>query len=124
MHGLRPGRWQVITRSLGQLDRVSAILRQASSFAESRTGVSALLGELARLLPEHSAVVEFDWEDGTGRGKLTVVTTDPTAALAAVRRLPGIGTVEILGSVSRQSVGGQELQRVTIQFARSGKRRP
>jgi hypothetical protein len=122
VHGLRPGRWQVITRSLGQLDKVTAILRQAQAFSGSRTTVSTLLGELARLLPQQSAVIEFEWEDAEGRGEVTVVTPDPTAVLAAVRRLPGIGAVELAGSVSRQSVAGQDLQRVVIQFTRTARR--
>ncbi len=117
---LRPGRMQVIATSLGQLDRVSAILRQARAFADSRSSLSTLLGELGRSLPDHSAVLEFEWRDR--RGEITVVTTNPTAVLAAVRRLPGVATVELLGSVSRQSVAGQDLQRVTIQFVMSAKR--
>jgi hypothetical protein len=122
VHQLRPGRWQVISTSLGQLDHVSAILRQARSFADSRTSMGTLLGELARLLPERSAVLNFEWIDAGNRGDVTVVTTNPTAVLAAMRRLPGVGTVELVGSVSRQQVAAQDLQRVTVRFARNAKR--
>src|SRR5439155_689548 len=105
VHQLRPGRWQVISTSLGQLDRVSAILRQARSFTDSRTSLGTLLGELTHLLPEQSAVVNFEWTDvaggGGGHGEVTVVTTNPTAVLAALRRLPGVGTVALVGNVSR-----------------------
>ncbi len=119
---LRPGRWQVISTSLAQLDRVSAILQQARSFADTRTSIGGLLGELARLLPDQSAVLGFEWLDGERRGEITVVTTNPPAVLAAVRRLPGVATVELLGSISRQTVAGQDLQRVTIRFTRTGRR--
>lgn len=117
---VRPGRWQVVSTSLQQLDRVSAILHQARAFADSRTSLSTFLGELGRSLPDHSAVLEFEWRDP--RGAITVVTTNPTAVLAAVRRLPGVTTVALVGSVSRQSVAGQDLQRVTIQFVMSANR--
>jgi len=123
VHQLRPGRLQVISTSLTQLDRVSAILRQARSFADDRTSVSALLGELARLLPEHSAVLAFEWTstESRGRGEITIVTANPTAALGAVRRLPGVTNVELVGGVSRQSIAGQDLQRVTIRFVGNGR---
>jgi len=122
VHQLRPGRLQVISTSLTQLDRVSAILGQARSFADDRTSVSALLGELARLLPEHSAVLAFEWTgaEARGRGEITVVTANPTAVLSAVRRLPGVASVELVGGVSRQSIAGQDLQRVTIRFVGDG----
>ncbi len=113
---LRPGRWQVIANSLGQLDRVSAILSQARAFGDSRTSVSALLGDIARLLPLNSAILSFEWLGD--RGEITVVTENPGAVLTALRRVSGIKSVELLGSVTRQSVGTQELQRVTVRFGR------
>ena len=113
---VRPGRWQVISTSLGQLDRVSAMLSQARAFGDSRTSISALLGDVARLLPQNSAVLAFEWLDD--RGEITVVTDSPGGVLAALRRLPGMGSVELVGTVIRQSVGTQELQRITVRFAR------
>jgi hypothetical protein len=113
---LRPGRWQVITTSLGQLDRVSTILSQARAFDDSRTSAAKLLGELSRVLPQKSALLSFDWSDAGG--EISVVTDDPSGVLAAVRRIPVIGSVELVGSVTRQAVGGEELQRITVRFAR------
>ena len=114
---LRPGRWKVITTTLGNLDRVSAVLNQARSFGDSRTSVSRLLGEVARLLPGDSAVLEFEWLGD--HGEITVLARDPSAVLAGVRRLPNVRTVELLGSITRQSAGGRDLQRVTIRFVRA-----
>lgn len=113
---VRPGRWQVISSSLAQLDRVSTQLTEARAFGDSRTSVGALLGDIARLLPPNSAVLAFDWSDQ--RGEITVVTDNPSVVLSALRRLPGIAAVELVGSVTRQSVGTQELQRITVRFAR------
>jgi hypothetical protein len=92
------------------------MLSQARAFGDSRTSVSALLGDVARLLPQNSALLAFEWLDD--RGEITVVTDNPSGVLAALRRVPGIGSVELLGSVTRQSVGTQELQRITVRFAR------
>lgn len=114
---VRPGRWQVISSSLAQLDRVSMMLTQARAFGDSRTSVSAFLGDVARLLPQNSALLAFEWlDDG---GEITVVTDNPSGVLAAVRRVPGIVSVELVGNVTRQSVGTQELQRITVRFART-----
>jgi len=111
---MRPGRWQVISGALKQLDQVSAVLSDAESFAASRSSTSALLGELTRLLPEGSALLAFDWI-GEG-GEVLVLTTNPRATLAALRRLPGVTSAELNGSVSNQTAGGREFQRVTIRF--------
>lgn len=117
---VRPGRWQVVSTSLGQIDRVSAILRQAHRFVDSRTSLSTLLGELGRSLPDQTAVLEFDWRNT--QGDIMVVTPNPSAVLAVVRRLPGVTVVELRGSVGRQVVAGQDLQRVTIHFATGARR--
>jgi hypothetical protein len=112
---MRPGRWQVITGALHQLEQVSSVLHDAQSFAESRSSASALLGELTRLLPEGSALLTFDWSED--RGEVVVLTTNAGATLAALRRLPGVGSAELIGSVSSQPAGGREFQRVTVRFA-------
>jgi hypothetical protein len=114
---IRPGRWKVITTAVGQLEKANALLRQASAFSASRASLSQMLGDLARTLPAQTALLQFDWSGD--RGELTALTTNPTAVVSAVRRVPGITRVELVGTVTRLSAGGQDLQRITIRFARA-----
>jgi hypothetical protein len=111
---VRPGRWQVISGALTQLDGVSGLLRDAQAFADARASASRLLGELTRVLPEGTALLSFDWT--ADRGEAVVLTPNAGATLAAMRRLPGVSAAELVGSVSNQSAGGRELQRVTVRF--------
>jgi hypothetical protein len=59
-------------------------------------------------------LLTFDWSEE--RGEAVVLTTDAAGTLAAVRRLPGVAAAELIGSVTSQSAGGREFQRVTIRF--------
>lgn len=70
---------------------------------------------MTRLLPEGNAVSAFDWSGD--RGEVVVLTTNTGAVLATIRRLPGVTSAELVGSVSNQSAGGRELQRATVRFA-------
>ncbi len=115
MADMRPGRWHVISGALAELDAVSGVLRDSQAFAETRTSVSQLLAEFTRLLPPGAAVQSFDWSGD--RGEVVVLTANAGATLAALRRLPGVKSAELVGSVTNQTAGGRELQRVTIKFS-------
>jgi hypothetical protein len=117
MAEIRPGRWQVITTTLAQLDRVSAVLRETHDFAESRPRLGELLGDLARALPAGSAIVSFEWSDGSA--EVVLLTRNTAAVLAALKRVPGIRAAELSGNVVRQAAGGQELHRITIRLTTS-----
>ena len=87
-----------------QLGGTFAIAADLSQGAENRTQFFAaprLRQARNALLPRGGG---FEWLDAEGRGEITVVTTNPTAVLAAVRRLPGVTTVRLVGSISRQTV--------------------
>jgi hypothetical protein len=114
---VRPGRWQVISSALSQLDRVTAILSDAAAFANSRTSATAFLGDLARTLPAGSMLVSLEFT-GEG-GQVTALTTDPGIVISTVRKLPSVTSAELAGPVVQETSGGRTLQRVTVRFRRS-----
>ena len=114
---VRPGRWQVISSALSQLDHVSAILNDAAAFANSRTSATAFVGSLARSLPTGSMLVNLEFT-GEG-GQLTALTTDPGVVISTIRSLPSVTSAELVGPVSQESNGARTLQRVTVRFRRS-----
>jgi hypothetical protein len=106
-----------VLSTLAQLDRVSAILEDTRRFAASRSPVTPLLDELARALPEGSVLVSF--ELGDEQGQLVALSSNAATVLAAVERLPGARSVELMGPVQREAATGREVQRVTVRWRRT-----
>src|ERR1041385_3681534 len=113
---VRDDQKQTVLSTLNQLDRVSAILEDTRQFAESRSPITLLLGELARVLPERSVLASL--ELGDEQGQLVALSSNAAAVLAAVQRLPGARSVELVGAVQREAVAGSEAQRVTVRWRR------
>jgi len=118
---VRPGRRQVISSALSQLDHVTAILSDAAAFANSRSSATAFMGNLARTLPAGSMLVSLEFT-GEG-GQVTALTTDPGIVISTIRSLPSVTSAELVGPVAQETNGGRTLQRVTVRFVRSTARR-
>jgi len=114
---VRDDQRQTVLSTLAQLDRVSAILEDTRRFAASRSPVTPLLDELARALPEGSVLVSF--ELGDEQGQFVAMSSNAATVLAAVERLPGARSVELMGPVQREAATGREVQRVTVRWRRT-----
>jgi len=113
---VRDDQRQTVFSTLAQLDRVGAILEGTRRFAASRSPMTPLLSDLTRVLPDGSVLASIDL--GDEQGQLVALSSNATAVLATVGRMPWARSVEIVGPVQREAVGGHEVQRVTVRWRR------
>lgn len=98
-----------------ELVQVSAALHMVAGFAAGRPSALAILRELADSLPDASALVTLRIDSASGTA--VVLAAQVSDAVAAMDRLESITGVEIAGPVTREAIGGRELERATIRFA-------
>lgn len=106
--------WHTMVTSMTQLQRITAVLEEVEAFAVSRPECTRMLAELARILPDQSAIVRIDI-DGS-EGNLSVMTPNSSAFVASLRSLPNLSSADVIGQVMRQNLGGREIERATIRF--------
>lgn len=96
------------------LRRITSVLDDVVRFDASRRSVIQLLTGLAEVLPERSALLTLR----TDSGGATMAALAPRAAqvVTPLERLPGVTGVEIVGPVTREVVGTQQLERITLRF--------
>lgn len=104
-----------------ELGRVSAALAEAAAFDEKRYSPTLLLAELTAALPAGTAIVAFRADTATGN----IVALAPRATLVVqpLEKVPGLVSPEIVGPVTRETLAGRELERVTVRFAIDAARR-
>lgn len=106
--------WRDLLASAAEIEHVTGVLNEIAAFTASRPDRAGLLGDLALAMPDGSALLRLE-VDGT-EGKLVAVTPQASALLMTLRSLPRFSSVDLVGEVTRQTVGGQELERVMIEF--------
>jgi len=97
------------------LTLITAQLGQVASFAGARPLSTVLLSEIARVLPESSAVQNITI-DSVGTGLLTVVGPHSDAILDALQRVPDVSGVHVLGPIVSDKLSASSLDRVATQF--------
>lgn len=104
-----------------ELARITGALAEAAAFDEKRYSPTLLLADLTAALPAGTAIVAFRADSAAG----SVVALAPRAAVVVqpLERVPGIVSPEIVGPVTREPVGGRELERVTVRFGIDAGRR-
>ena len=108
--------WRAVASATQQLDRLSAILTTVQGFSVSRSPATPVAGALARALPEGSTLLSLELSDE--QGQISVLTPNPAAVVAAVQRLPGARSAELVGAVRRDASAAREAQRVTVRWRR------
>jgi hypothetical protein len=98
-----------------ELVRVTAALVEAAAFDAGRRSATLLLADLARALPEGSAVLTIRVD--TAAGTMVVLSPRTASVLDPLERLPAIVSVEVVGPVTREQVGERALERVALRFA-------
>ncbi len=111
---VRGDQWVTIDSGLVQLHRVTLVLETMRAFAASRAGVTALLGDLTRALPEGSAIANFELDHD--KAQVLVITPEPAAVLTAVKGLKGLAAAELAQTVTRGPSVGPAFQRVVLRF--------
>ena len=102
-------------RDAHDLASVMADLSAVALFTQSRRSVTVLLAQLTRALPDGCAFLALQL-DSAGVGNIVAVGPRASALVDAVERVPGIASPEIVGPVTRETVAGKPLDRVTVRF--------
>lgn len=113
LHALGPARGAVV-RTESDLRRVSAALDEVGAFADRRRSALGFLASMSDALPPTAQLVAMRLDSAGGH----LVALSPRAgdALSRIERLSDIEAPEIIGPVTREYVGQQEKERVTIRF--------
>ena len=111
-----------LARAQDTLVQLSSTLRQMAAFAAERRSMLHLLGALAETTPESTAIVTLRL-DGRG-GSLVALAPRAAAVLPALGDLREIMGATISSPVTREQIGAQELERVTIRFQLARTRSP
>jgi len=107
---------QRVARDVGL---VTEALGEVATFDRDRRPVTMLMAALAKALPDGAALLAFHVDSAGG----SVVALVPRAAslLTRLESVPGLGAPEIVGPVTRETAGGNQVERVTIRFRWSAK---
>lgn len=117
IHAVSPDQWKLITAALAQLNRVTASLEELRNFSNARSSAAGMLGGLAGALPDGNVIVNLEMTET--QLQMVVLSRNPGELLTAVRALRGAQSAEFVGGLSRETVGGADLQRVTIRSGTS-----
>jgi hypothetical protein len=96
------------------LSDVTDRLRDLGEYASSRRSITMLLGDLSRAIPEKGAMTAFRVDSSS----VTVVVLAPKSGdvLTGLEKISYIVAPEVTGPVTREIVGGRELERLTVRF--------
>jgi hypothetical protein len=103
--------WRVSQDVQAQFDQVTGVLTELDQFISSREELTSLLAEIARRLPERTALERLTIQ-GT-ESQLTAVGAHPLDVIGAVRRIPAVAATELIGEITREA-NNAELQRITL----------
>jgi hypothetical protein len=103
-----------LARTQASLVQLSGTLRQLAAFGAERRSMLRLLGALSAATPESTAIVTLR-VDGVA-GSFGALTPRGAAVLPTLAGLDEITGATIAGPVTREQLGSQELERVTIRF--------
>lgn len=111
-------RWRTVGPTLEQIAEINEVLTEIESFASTRVETTALLGAIARELPDDMVLVSLRVEGMEGE----VVGLGPEASelLGAFQRLPGLESVQNAGVVAGRGPGGRQVEQVMIRFRVAG----
>lgn len=98
-----------------ELARTTAEMRSLADFADARRSMVLLLTEITRALPDSATLVALQVDSG-GSGSVVALAPHAAAVVDAVERTPGLASPQILGPVTRESVGGRTMERVAVRF--------
>jgi hypothetical protein len=90
------------------------IVRRVEAFRSARRSAVTLLGSLSQALSDSTAIVSFHM-DSTG-GILVALTPLGSTVVPELSRAAGVVSAEVAGAVTRETVAGAPMQRVTATF--------
>jgi hypothetical protein len=112
--GRLAGPYRTALADRADLQRIVAVLEQVAAFESRRHSPTLLLGELARILPERTALTAVRLDSAGG----TIVALGPSAAnvMITLEKASGLASPEMIGPITQEMIAGEQLERVTIRF--------
>lgn len=104
-------------RTDAELRRTTAELDRIRQFDATRGRMTLLLGALSEALPDSTAVISLRVD--TLDASLIVLAPNAAEILPELLDLPGVIAPRIIGSVTREALGGVRVERASIRFRRS-----
>lgn len=99
-------------RQEGVLADVSGALNQVTRFGNSRPDVTGLLAALATNLPPRTAITSLKVDSRALT--ITVIGASVADAVTALAKVPTMRNASIVGAITRETAGVEELERATI----------
>lgn len=95
-------------------DRASRALAAVRGFQAARPTVLQTLGELAKSLPESTAIVSLRLDESGV--SVVLLSTRGSALLSGLASPSGYGAPQSVGAMTRESFAGREMQRAALNF--------
>jgi hypothetical protein len=106
-----------LARTESDLRRVTQLLNRVESFRAERGRVTRILGELAQSIPDSTAMLTFHVD--SVEGAFTAIAPHVADVLPELATVDGIVAPRIVGSVTREVLGGVHVERAGFHFRRS-----
>lgn len=106
-----------LARTQIELQRVSRRLARIDAFQLERGRVTRLLAALSEATPESTAMLTLRVD--SVEGALTVIAPQMAEVLPTLDELRGVFAPHIVGSITREAIGGAQVERASIRFRRS-----
>ena len=103
-----------VVRDEADLRDITSALNEAAAFHRSRRSPVVFLASLADLLPPTAQLVAVRLD--TAGGNLVALAPRAGDVISRLERLDGVEAPEAVGPVTREYVGQQEKERVTVRF--------
>lgn len=106
-------------QTLMQLTRA---LQRGAAFADERPAMARLLASITQVMPATTALLNLR-VDSAG-GNLLALSPHGAEVFAAISQIPGLGRAQITAPLTRETIEGVELERVSIRFQILHSRKP
>ncbi|HMA25608.1 MAG TPA: hypothetical protein VKP00_16465, partial [Gemmatimonadaceae bacterium] len=107
-----------LARVQSDLRRVSEALDRIAAYDAGRGGITRVLASLSSSLPDSTAILTIHLD--SANGSFTAISPHVTNVLPALDDSETIVAPRILGSVTRDLIGGATLERAAFRFRRQG----
>jgi hypothetical protein len=104
-------------RLQGELQRASLALERIDQFQAQRGRLTLLLGALSEALPESTALASLRVD--SLEGSFVALTPHAADVLPQLTTVTDLIAPRIVGSLTKETVGGAQVQRATVRFTRA-----
>lgn len=104
-------------RLQGELRRTSLALERIDRFQAQRGRITLLLGALSVALPDSTGLVSLRVD--SLEGSIVALTSHAADVLSQLATVNDVVAPRIVGSLTKETIGGAQFQRATVRFRRS-----